>query len=171
MNSITESDEERVIWEGSPSQLSNFPVYLFLLLVLIGGTYLVVNLQHYLPHEYMKYRFSWMPVVFLYGVVKWLGIRMTRFELTSQRFKKSRGILLRQCDEMELYRVRDYKLKRPLHLLILGYGNIELETSDRSHPTLLMPAIRRPKQVLEQLRQNVEVSKHMRGVRELDVGQ
>ena len=162
---------ESLVWNGRPSQIANLPVYFFLIAAIGFGVFLVVQFQHLIPIEYFAYRFIWILPLVLFGFIKWLAIRTTSFELTNQRFKKSRGILLRRCDEMELYRVRDYSLKRPLHLLILGYGHITLETSDRSHATLLMPAIRKPKEVIEQLRQHVEGAKRIRGVRELDVGQ
>ena len=163
--------QERVIWSGRPSQLINLPIFLLLGLAIVVGLYLVIRFQHLLPPELFVYRFNWVPLLLVVAFCKWLSVRMTRFELTTERFKKSRGILLRQCDEMELYRIRYYTLKRPPHLWVLGYGNITLETSDRSHATLEMPAISQPKGVLEQIRHHVELAKRQSGVRELDVGQ
>src|SRR5688572_9820473 len=109
---------EEVVWTGSPSQLLNVPIYIVCALLF----FLVV------------------PV--FYAVWKWLVLRNIKYELTSERLKIRQGVLNKQLDELELYRVRDYKLEQPLILRLFSLGNITLRTSDTSHPLIVLRAIR-----------------------------
>jgi uncharacterized membrane protein YdbT with pleckstrin-like domain len=79
------------------------------------------------------------------------------------------GVLNKKLDELELYRVRDYKLDQPFFLRLFSLGNIILQTSDRTHPTVVIQAIPDAENLREQLRTYVEACRTRKGVRELDV--
>jgi uncharacterized membrane protein YdbT with pleckstrin-like domain len=137
--------DEKALWSGTPSQLVNLPWYVLWVLLF------------------------WLLIPLLVLLWQWLVIRNTVYELTSERLKLRSGVLNKQLDEVELYRVRDYKLEQPFFLRLFGLGNISLQTSDRSHPHLTLRAVRNGEQLYEQLRQAVEQSRAKKGVRELDV--
>jgi len=82
--------------------------------------------------------------------------------------KTHSGVLNKHVDELELYRVKDYKLVQPFFLRILSLSNIVLETSDRSNPTITIRAIPDGNDVREQIRKLVEDLRQLRGVREVD---
>ena len=136
---------EQLLWRGTPSQLVNLPWYVLWVLLF------------------------WLVVPLLVLLWQWLVIRNTVYELTSERLKLRRGVLNKHLDEVELYRVRDYQLERPLYLRLFGLGNITLRTSDRSHPSVRLRAIRDGEQLYERLRAAVEQCRATKGVRELDV--
>ena len=136
---------EQLLWRGTPSQLVNLPWYVLWVLLF------------------------WLVVPLLVLLWQWLVIRNTVYELTSERLKLRRGVLNKHLDEVELYRVRDYQLERPLYLRLFGLGNITLRTSDRSHPSVKLRAIRDGEQLYERLRAAVEQCRATKGVRELDV--
>ena len=137
--------EEKELWRGTPSQWVNLPWYILWLLLF------------------------WLVIPLFILLWQWLVIRTTVYELTSERLKLRRGVLNKHLDEVELYRVRDYKLEQPFFLRLFGLGNILLQTSDRSHPSVRLRAIRDGEQLYERVRAAVEDSRARKGVRELDV--
>jgi uncharacterized membrane protein YdbT with pleckstrin-like domain len=136
---------ENIVWEGRPSQVVNLPAFLICLLL------------------------AWLVVPLFYAAWKWLAIRCTRFELTTERFRAISGILTRRTDELELYRVKDTELIEPFYLRIFSLGNVVMHTSDRTTPRLVIPAIPNSREVRERIRRQVEEVRKRRGVREFDV--
>ncbi|HBS28070.1 MAG TPA: hypothetical protein DEB06_01155 [Phycisphaerales bacterium] len=132
---------EAPIWQGRSSQWTNFIPFALCVLIL--------------PIPWAAYR--------------WLATRCTKFVLTSQRLRLEDGILSRRFDDIELYRVKDITLDQPFIQRLVGLGTIRLLTSDASHPTLTLPAIASPMEVRDTIRQQVELMRRERGVRELDV--
>lgn len=137
--------DEQTLWSGTPSQLINLPLYVLWVLLF------------------------WLVIPLFILLWQWLVVRNTKYELTSERLKMRRGVLNKHMDEVELYRVRDYKLEQPLLLRLFGLGNITLQTSDRSHPVVTLRAIRNGEPLYEQIRGAVEQCRARKGVREVDV--
>lgn len=104
-----------------------------------------------------------------WGAIRWFTNRTTTYELTTQRLRITRGILNRQLDELELYRVKDYVMTQPLFLRLLGLGNINLLSSDASTPTVALRAIAGVEDVREKLRTAVQSERDRKRVRALDV--
>ena len=127
-----------LIWIGRPSQLINILVYLFLF---------------------------WTVIIPLYSYLK---TRFTIFELSKNRFRTKTGILSQKIDEVELYRIRDYEVYKPILLRIFGLGNLTLITSDKSHPRITLNAIIKLADVMETFRANVEKSRKDTGTKEVD---
>ena len=71
-------------------------------------------------------------------------------------------------DELELYRVKDYRLENPFFLRMFSLGNIVLETSDRSSPVVRINAIQNAEELREKIRNCVETRRDQKGVREVD---
>ncbi len=137
--------DEQLIWSGTPSQVVNIP------------TFIVWGL------------FFWLVVPLFVILWQWLVVRMTRYELTTERLRTRTGVINKKLDELELYRVRDYKLDQPIWLRIFSLGSIVLQTSDTSNPTVTIRAIPDSEHIREQIRTHVEACRIKKGVRELDV--
>ena len=136
--------DEKEVWLGNPSQIGKL------------GSFICLGL------------FFWLVFPLLIILWKWLAIKNTKYELTTQRIRTRAGVFSRKTDELELYRVRDYKLEQPFFLRIFSLGNIILETSDRSHPTMVLKAIPNSEMRREQLRNLVENCRTNKQVREVD---
>jgi uncharacterized membrane protein YdbT with pleckstrin-like domain len=137
---------EDTVWSAHPSQVINFGSYLFLLLLAIptlGLTLFII---------------LW----------KWLVVKNTKYELTTERLKTRTGVLNKKVDELELYRVKDYSMEQPFFLRLFSCSNIILETSDQSHPQLTIQAISDAEAVREKIRAYVEDCRVKKGVRETD---
>jgi len=99
----------------------------------------------------------WLSLVpLIYAFWKYLDLKCRIYEITNQRIIVKSGILSRTTDEMELYRVRDYRLSEPFYLRFFGLCNIELVTDDRTDPVLLIPAIKNGSTLLRKVRERVE---------------
>lgn len=137
--------DEKSVWNGTPSQVINLPVF-----ILCG-------------------LFFWLVIPLFYASWKWLVVKFTQYELTSQRLKIRSGVINRKLDELELYRVRDYRLDQPLTLRVFSLGNIILQTSDKTTPVVTLRAIRDAEGVRESIRTHVEASRTAKHVREIDI--
>ncbi len=99
---------------------------------------------------------------------KWLEVMSESFEITDQRLIVRRGIIMKSVDEIELYRIKDSQLVRSWWMRPTGLASIQLETSDRTMPKLVVPAIPGGREMRELLRQQVELQRDKKRVREMD---
>ena len=137
--------EEKDVWYGTPSQVINL------------GTFIVCRLLFFLV------------IPLFVALWRWLEVKYTKYELTTQRLRTRYGVLNRKTDELELYRVRDYQLVEPFFLRLFSLGNVVLRTSDRSNPVVTIKAVENGEELREKLRQYVEECRTHKGVREFDV--
>jgi len=154
------SAEEAVLWKGRSHQMINFwPLLISLLSVILLITAGVM----------------WWPWFALLSLVPlgfggwvWLGTRLKVFEFTTERLRVYEGILNQEINEIELYRVKDIKLLKPFWLRVFGLSTILMNTSDRSCPVLEIKAIREGSMIREKLRDQVEILRDKKRVREVD---
>ena len=136
--------EEKLIWKGNPSQWINF------------GTWILCFL------------FVWLVIPLFIAIWKILVVMNWKWEITNQRINEEKGVFSKTTNELELYRVKDIKLEQPFLLRLVGLSNIQLTTSDRSHPHVLIPAIKNGKRLREDIRNAVEAIRDIKHVREVD---
>ncbi len=99
----------------------------------------------------------------------WAHSRATRYRVTDQRIVVETGILSRRLDQVDLYRIHDYVVERPLGQRLMGTGNLVLSTQDRSTPAIKLMRLSTDVVALyERLRTATENEKRKRGVRVLD---
>ncbi|MEO1856965.1 MAG: PH domain-containing protein [Rubritalea sp.] len=151
---------ETNLWSNSPSQFINF--HKFLMGVAVSTA--VITAACYTSY-YVLYALI-LPV----GWTLWqyLVVRCLRYELTSERISLRTGVFNQQVNEVELYRIKDTTIQLPFLLRILKLGTLVLVTSDRTLPELELKAIRRPREVRDILRTNVERLRDLKRVREVD---
>lgn len=132
---------EAGVWHGSPSQWTNFWWCALCLLVI--------------------------PIP--WAIWKMISTARQNYAITSQRLTLETGVFRRHLEEIELYRVKDTQLTRSLVQRLLGLGTVTVISSDESMPRLVMPWIKGSIEVRQLLRENVELVRRARGVRELDM--
>ncbi|MGH8501613.1 MAG: PH domain-containing protein [Gammaproteobacteria bacterium] len=138
------SSIEKPVWNGTPSQVINLPAFILLGL------------------------FFWLVIPIFMILWKWLVVKNTKYELTTERLRTRYGVLNKQMDEIELYRVRDYRFEQPFFLRIFSLGNVIMQTSDKSHPQVTIRAIANGEELRERIRAHVEECRVRKGVREVD---
>ncbi len=123
---------ENVEWQGTPSQISNLAYF-----VVCGVLFFLV-----------------IPLLLILWC--WLQTKYTKYELTSERLIMSKGVLNKTTNQLELYRVRDYRHEQPFFLRIFGLSNIVLISTDKTDKVLNLIAIRDGGDLITQIRSNVE---------------
>ncbi len=86
--------------------------------------------------------------VWLIGVMlfrKW-GMH---YELTTQQLKHRQGILFRKMDRIELIDIDDVNYSQGPIQTLLGVGNINIKSTDTSHPELVMYGIANIKEITD----------------------
>lgn len=154
--------QETTLWKGGTSQLVHFWIYLFWLVVaggIVAAATLMLN-----PLIY-----AGLAVPVLGMIVRYVLTRSTRYELTSQRLRKTSGILNRKLDELELYRVKDSTLEQPLLLRMFGLGNVTVLSSDATLPLVQISAVNDAYAMREKLRVAVEAERDRKRVREMEL--
>jgi uncharacterized membrane protein YdbT with pleckstrin-like domain len=155
---------ERTMWVGRPSQWINFGVYFLGTILMAGGAFAaVVRPEATLP----AVGFAALVALFLFW--KWLVVRTTQLTLTNQRLSVRQGVLSRRRHDLELYRIKDTALDEPLLLRMVSLANIEITSSDRSHPHFVVRAVRDAEPLRQMMRSTVEKLREARGVREVDM--
>ncbi len=102
--------------------------------------------------------------------IVWTAWRwLVSYELTSERLIIRSGLLVRKREEIELFRVRDFSLSRPLQWLVLGLGTIGLTTRDQSAPNILIGPIAMPETRLDELRKAAVARQNRVRFREVEV--
>ena len=135
-------EAEREVWSGTPSQWQNI------------GWWIASILLVPLP----------------FAIWNWVVIRNTRYVLTNERLKISRGVFNRTIEDIELYRIKDTRLTQTFLQRMVKLGDVELGTSDASSSTVRLASLPDAEAVRDTLRGLVEARRDAKGVRELDVG-
>jgi uncharacterized membrane protein YdbT with pleckstrin-like domain len=137
--------DEQLIWEGTPSQVVNFKVYL-----LCGLTFFLV-----------------VPLGF--ALWKWLQVRCHRYRITTERIQITEGVFSQQTHELELYRIRDVTFAQPFFLRLFSLANLVLDTTDPSSPRVVLQALPQAKTLWDEIRHSADVCRRKQGLREIDL--
>jgi uncharacterized membrane protein YdbT with pleckstrin-like domain len=136
---------EETVWRGSSSQWKNFGVYILCAL------------------------FCWLIVPIFIALVRYLQTKNKIYELTSERLKITEGIFSKVTDTLELYRVKDIETRQPFLYRLFGVENIQMNTSDTSSPFIFIEAIPHTVGLADKIRNQVEIIRQQKGVREIDI--
>lgn len=175
---------ERTIWVAHPSPAALVP----LLLLFLGGSiviapYLPVVLQGAADATFRIIPWTQAGADRTLEILR-IGIHLpaavillrmgllyfTRYELTTQRLRVCRGILMRRHDEIGLHRIRDYAIRRPLFGLVFGYGSVRIISRDPTLPVLDMQWLPRAHEKAQEIRRHALTWKERMGYREFDTG-
>ena len=136
---------EEIVWRGTSSQWKNFWVYLLCGL------------------------FCWLIVPVFFALAYYLQTRCKVFELTTQRLKITSGVFTKVTETMELYRVKDIETRQPFFSQLVGIENVQMNTSDASSPLVLIEAVPSSVGFADKLRNQVEIIRQQKRVREIDI--
>jgi hypothetical protein len=94
----------------------------------------------------------------------WWQSRSHHYRITTRRIVVELGILNKRLEQVDLYRVSDYTVVRPLGQRLMGTGNLLLRTLDKTSPELFITGIKTDVVALyEKVRAATEVERTRRG--------
>jgi len=157
--------EESLIWQGTPSQWTNFGTYLFCALLIAA----IVYAKFAYTGQGSEFILVALAVPLLWLLVRWIATRTHRYEITTERIKLTEGLLSKRTTELELYRVRDYSVVEPFWLRLVGCGNIVLLSADRTTPQIVLRAVPHAATLKDQIRTHTERQRQRRGSRDLEI--
>ena len=106
----------------------------------------------------------------LWLIPLWWSSRGRHYRLTTKRVVVETGILNKRLEQVDLYRVSDYTVLRPVSQRIMGTGNLMLRTLDHTSPEVLVSNVKTDVVALyERIRAATEAEKRKRGVRVMDM--
>ncbi|HET9360372.1 MAG TPA: PH domain-containing protein [Vicinamibacterales bacterium] len=99
---------------------------------------------------------QWLLVVVTIGIayiVYWFKSLSTTYQLTSQRVRIERGILSKAKDNIELFRIDDFEIHKPLGMRLVGHCRLHLLSSDNSTPVAVIYGVPGLEQLADTLRE------------------
>ena len=141
---LTHRSEAQLLWSATEGQVVNAGVFL-----------LAVPL-------------CWLVLPVIYAAYRYLVTAYHRYDLTDQRLLVRSGIVVKQVESVELYRVKDISISGTLLQSLFGRGRIILVTTDASAPELVINAVPDPDGVSQLIREAVERCRVDKGVRAFD---
>jgi hypothetical protein len=102
-----------------------------------------------------------------YGEIIWRGRRrrfglplsFTRYILTTAKLYESVGFFNISEERVELYRVVDFSLRKPLSQRIFGCGTLIVRAKDKSCPEKKLLSVKNPRMVLRLIEEAVEAER------------
>lgn len=130
--------------------------------LLFGAIILLVkNFPHIPGIEYLLV----LPIALcIYTTIYWL---MVKYEVTAEQITYKRGLFTYKIDYLEIYRIKDFESHQNLMMRIFNIMHFTVNTSDRSHPKLILrgiPVTNLP----ETIRDLVEKARQNKRVYEID---
>ena len=98
-------------------------------------------------------------------LVFWRRRASIRYVITTQRLQIERGILSKTKSNVELFRIDDYEIRRPLGMRMVGHAELRLKSSDRGTPDLILKGIPGLDALAEELRECGLRERERRGVK------
>jgi membrane protein YdbS with pleckstrin-like domain len=143
----TPNEPESKLWEGGFSPKAMYGTWLISAIVSIGILVALV-LVPWADVIEISTQAIWtfgIGIILLWWVLA-IGTYLYRrlgmfYELTSQRFIHTSGILVRTTDRIDVIDIDDVAYTQGLIQRMLGVGTITLVSKDRSHPNLILRGI------------------------------
>lgn len=169
--------EQTLYFKNRPSQIINLETFVLTILAISAIILVDEILRQQLPFSLIPekltihlYRFpTYLGAYVLLNLAsKILQVYCIRYEIDTEELRHYSGIFKRKHEYVELYRVKDFRVERPLIYRLLGLGNLIIYTSDKTTPIFRLDAIRDPEEKYKILRGLVEISRREKHVFEVD---
>lgn len=165
-SSEEETIDENILYAGNPSLLGLAPAMVKGMFFLVAAYLLIklpleimaenllnLNLTDNQALAFGQYRvlagFGLATIVVLILVIKIVKLKMTYYEVTTDRVEWERGIFDRKVDNLDMFRVIDLNMRRTVFDVIFGIGTVGLITTDKTDPEFVFEKIRRPRDLYD----------------------
>ena len=95
----------------------------------------------------------------------WYLVASTRYRLTTQRLFVQTGLIAKNLEEVELFRVKDVTLRQGVLDRLLGTGTVTVLSTDDTAPVLEIQGILHPLDAKERIRTAFRAARQREGLR------
>jgi len=154
-----------------PSQVINYAAYLSAALQMAICAALFAVLRRYWPM--LSVIVLAIPLVAILGLatLTWLKTATTSYHFAKSRLTWRTGILSRNTESLELYRVADVTMRQPLFQRLFGVGRIVISSADANHREVVLEGVPQPDRFRDWLTDAVQLTRRERGMREIQMDQ
>lgn len=140
---IEDVADAKRLWEGGFSGKSMFGSWMAAAAATVLLLVVIMMIQALRSNAYVWYVAVGLIVVLWLYLVGLMFYRKwgKHYELTTQQLKHREGILFRKLDRIELIDIDDVNYRQGPIQTMLGVGNINIKSSDTSHPELVLYGI------------------------------
>ena len=99
---------------------------------------------------------QWLLVVLTIGIayiVFWLESLSITYEITNQRIRIERGLFSKTKENVELFRIDDFDVHKPLGMRLVGHCQLRLRSSDPNQPTVTIEGVPGLEELADTLRE------------------
>ena len=172
------STHEEELWKGSPSQWLNLKVNVIWALIFVGlfvlSKILKANasiLPEVPPNLFGLAAAVLAPICLVHCAWRAIKLLATHYTITNQRARVVRGILSKDVQEIELFRVKDTSAHQSLFLRLFGLGNVRIVSSDAANQVIFLHAVPNALNLRENIRKEVFVLRQRLAAREVEIMQ
>lgn len=111
-----------------------------------------------------------VPVALLLSLMllyRFIYLRRIRYRIGAEQLVSEHGIIRREVNYMELYRIVDFEEHQSLLQQLCGLKTISILSMDRSTPRLDLVGIKRGNDIVTLIRERVEYNKRKKGIYEI----
>lgn len=143
----TPHEPERKLWEGGFSVKAMYGTWLISALVSLAVILALIlvpwgDVMEVSPTVLWSFGIGLLMIWWVLAIGTYLYRRLSIFyELTSQRFIHTSGILVRTTDRIDVIDIDDVSYTQGIIQRMLGVGAVKLVSKDRSHPQLVLRGI------------------------------
>ena len=172
--------DEDILFSGRPSLLGMIGTIIRSALFAAGGVFFIAykleQLTLFNRGRIGEFIGSWrgdlgaamILIAVLAVILRALQLKMTYYQVSSDRIEFSRGIFDRRVDNIDMFRVLDLKLRRTLLDCLLGIGSVTLITNDQTDPEFEFDKIRNSKKLYNIIKKTSLEADAKRGVVHLE---
>lgn len=147
--SQTSAAEEQEYWEGAFNWKAMINGgWLFILILMIALPIAVSKIEVLHNHQDLSF-LSLVPIPFF--LISLYIKQSVKYRITNERLTTTRGILSRESDDTQLIRIEDIRYYQALLNRIFNVGDVEIYSTDKNEPELVMEGIERPAEMKETL--------------------
>ena len=144
------------LWILTPSFLKTaimLTIFYFLAFWPVNNQLAKLNLNPNVIPLITKYRpivgLSLMALAVLVLFFKIIKLKSTRYRISTDRIERSRGLLGKQIDNLDMFRIIDMSLNRSFFDGLVGIGVVVLITTDKTDPEFRFEKVGRAKQLYD----------------------
>jgi membrane protein YdbS with pleckstrin-like domain len=159
-NSPSEAQtSETVIFEGPVSQWTNLGSFVFSGIIAIGGFVLLA-----IPDVPFAAAGGVWCFAGLVAFAAWFHVRFLVYRVTTERVEIERGWIGKSIENLDMFRVLDVRLSIGLFDRLVGMGNVNVISSDKTTPNVTIRGLPNARYVYDRLKREAVHADRRRGV-------